>query len=277
MTISVRPELDPRIVRVPIADGTEIMMQTLVDQLRDWEDEPSNMSYPLLIKADGKTDLGGGIFTGITAILQNAQIEFEERITPVSTGTVTAGGGSSTLTDSGATFQADGVVRGAWVVNFTDQSVCTVRTVDSENQLTTTSLVEGSGNTFEISDNYKIWNIIQVEASGGNAVAIDDLGATISSVYTSFGTQVVRTEAVSSSIISSDTAAIADAVLASVIEGGLSLADVMRILLAADGGDVSGAATTEVTIIAADGSKTRIIATVDVDGNRTVTTLDGTI
>lgn len=64
---------------------------------------------------------------------------------------------------------------------------------------------------------------------------------------------------------------------AQVIENGVTVGDILRILLAADGGDVSGAATNTINIQAADGSKTRITATVDANGNRTVTLLDGSV
>jgi hypothetical protein len=56
---------------------------------------------------------------------------------------------------------------------------------------------------------------------------------------------------------------------------GMSAADAFRIMLAALAGKVSGAASTTVTIRAADDSKPRIVATVDADGNRTAVTLDG--
>ncbi len=61
------------------------------------------------------------------------------------------------------------------------------------------------------------------------------------------------------------------------VEGGLTVADVLRILLAGDAGNVSGGGTSTITIVAADGSKTRVIATVDANGNRTVTFLDGSL
>lgn len=200
MTVYVLPSESPRIVRVPISDGTEITAQELIDQLRTFEERPDSQSFPLMIKAEGKGDLGSGVLIGITATLQDAQVEFEERITPTSSGTVTSGGGATTLNDTAATFIADGVVRGSWVVNFTDQSVSTVKTVDSGIKLTTTTLVEGTGNTYDTSDVYKVWNIIQVEVSGGNLIAVDDVGADLSSVYTSFGTQVVRTASVSATL-----------------------------------------------------------------------------
>jgi hypothetical protein len=57
---------------------------------------------------------------------------------------------------------------------------------------------------------------------------------------------------------------------------GYSLEEALKLALAALAGEVSGAATTTVSIRAADDSKVRITATVDADGNRTALTLDET-
>ncbi len=200
MALRFLPSLTPRIIRVPIADGDTITLQEIIDQSRVIEEEPQNTAYERIVLAAGKTDLGGGISTGITGTLQNAQLEFEARTTPISTGTATAGGDSDTLVASGSTFQADGVLRGAWIVNFTDGSIGSVRTIDSEQQLTTTLLVEGASNDWATSDTFKIWNILQVEVSAGNLVAKDANDLSIDSIYTSFGNQVVRTGDTSASI-----------------------------------------------------------------------------
>jgi hypothetical protein len=58
------------------------------------------------------------------------------------------------------------------------------------------------------------------------------------------------------------------------VEGTLSVNDALRIILAASAGKLSGAATTTVTIRDTGDSTDRIVATVDVDGNRTAVTLD---
>lgn len=55
---------------------------------------------------------------------------------------------------------------------------------------------------------------------------------------------------------------------------GFNLEESQRVQLAALGGELSGAATSTNIIDAADGSKPRITATVDADGNRTAVTLD---
>lgn len=57
---------------------------------------------------------------------------------------------------------------------------------------------------------------------------------------------------------------------------GFSFEDSQKIILAAAGGKLSGAATPTNILRAADDSKARITATVDADGNRSAVTLDGT-
>tara|TARA_R110000744_G_scaffold377277_1_gene492143 strand:- start:559 stop:981 length:423 start_codon:yes stop_codon:yes gene_type:complete len=68
--------------------------------------------------------------------------------------------------------------------------------------------------------------------------------------------------------------------VAQVLSGGdidtYSLEDSLKLILAANVGVLSGAATNSIIIKAADGSKTRLTASVDVDGNRSAVTKDAT-
>jgi hypothetical protein len=85
--------------------------------------------------------------------------------------------------------------------------------------------------------------------------------------------------AIDAAALASDAAnEIADATLdrANGIETGFTLRQAFRIVLAALGGKLSGAATTTVTIRDAADAKARITATVDADGNRSAVTLDAT-
>jgi len=85
------------------------------------------------------------------------------------TGTADAGGSSTVLIDSVSTFVTDGVSVGDTIENTTDASVARVVSVDSETQITTTALKNGTDNTFSSGDsftiksvNYKInssWNL----------------------------------------------------------------------------------------------------------------------
>lgn len=67
---------------IPEADGDIITIQSMVNQIRTWEDNQVNLSYPRLLLATGKEDLGSGTKVGITAVLENARIKFAERGSP---------------------------------------------------------------------------------------------------------------------------------------------------------------------------------------------------
>jgi hypothetical protein len=59
------------------------------------------------------------------------------------------------------------------------------------------------------------------------------------------------------------------------IEGTYTAAELLRIMAAALAGELSGAATTTITIKGVDGTTDRIVATVTSDGDRTAIALDG--
>lgn len=60
-----------------------------------------------------------------------------------------------------------------------------------------------------------------------------------------------------------------------VVEGTLSLAQALRVMLAALAGKASGGGSTTITFRDVADAKARITATVDANGNRTAVTLDG--
>jgi hypothetical protein len=64
-----------------------------------------------------------------------------------------------------------------------------------------------------------------------------------------------------------------DALAAILAEIGIDLREAICLILAASVGKLSGAGTTTITIKGADNDTTRILATVDLDGNRTAVTL----
>jgi hypothetical protein len=74
-------DADPRIIWVE-SPSVELTVQDLVDTCRSIEADTINMAYPFLISAAGKEPLGGGVFVGITATLQNAVVAFEARPGP---------------------------------------------------------------------------------------------------------------------------------------------------------------------------------------------------
>lgn len=194
----------PRVFEVQ-APATQFIMQDVVDTARKLEDSFSGMAFEKLINASGKEDLGGGVKVGITVAMQNMLLAFAGRTTPAQTGTVTSNPGSpvagrDSFIDTAATFVTNSVARGSLVINFTDQSIAEVISVDSETQLTTKTLVNGIGNTYDVADVYHVFNIVQVSASGGNLVAVDDVGGTISPILPTAFTQVVLTSSSSATL-----------------------------------------------------------------------------
>lgn len=81
----------------------------------------------------------------------------------------------------------------------------------------------------------------------------------------------MQADTISSSALS---AAAVDEILDEVIEGSVTLRQALRLVIAALGGKLSGAATSTITIRDLGDAKNRITATVDGDGNRTAVTLD---
>jgi hypothetical protein len=198
--ITVNQLLSPRILRVA-APSTEVTIQDLHDTCRALEDDFENMPYPSLISSAGKEELGGGVSVGLTSTLQNVRLAFDARKTAVASGAATSTDATGTfLTDTAATFVAAAVEPGAWVVNLTDGSVCSVVRVLSETQIETDMLGGGADNQWTATDTYKIWNVAQVEVSGGNLVAVDSAGVPIDAILPTAGTQVVRTSASSATL-----------------------------------------------------------------------------
>lgn len=204
----------PRIITIPTAT-TSVDMEDYQDTLLDIEDDVEGILWEDLRETSGGQDLGGGVQVGWTMEMQNAITAFAPRTASVSSGTITTADSDGViLIDSGATFETDGVTPGAHIVNFTDQSVTTVISVDSETQLTCYPLGDGSDNEWGASDSYKVWNVTQCELAGGNNLAVDDMDATINPTLPTWGTQVLRTLSSSATLVGGSLTAesIADAV-----------------------------------------------------------------
>jgi len=196
--VTVNFQVNPRIITIPDT-LTDVLVQDLHDTVRDIEDElHDGMLYPRLISSAGKEALGGGVTVGLTATLQDAQLEFADRATATSTGTATSPDANGTkLVDTSANFVADGIKRGDTIINFTDQSIATVISVDGTDTITHGALVDGTENDWDTSDAYKVYAVVQCNISGGNVVAVDAAQAEIDPVSPSAFTQVIRTAAAS--------------------------------------------------------------------------------
>lgn len=184
-------QLSPRIITIP-APITEITIEDLQDTLLDLEQTEQGIVWPHLRNLSGGENLGGGTSVGFTMELQNAQIAFEARVNPKESGTATSTG-TNTLIDSTASFITNGVIPGAFIVNYDDKSFTTVISVDSETQITHQLLQKGSNNDWTIGDTYTVTNEIQCQVSGGNLVAVDTGGLEISPIFATVGTQILKT------------------------------------------------------------------------------------
>lgn len=201
--VTVEWWLSPRIITIP-SPIVSVSIEDLQDTLLDLEDDVSGMVWKHLRETSGGQNLGGGVLVGLTMELQNAQVAFEERTVPQESGTATATG-TTLLEDSTALFITNGVSRGAQVINYTDGSIGTVVSVDSETQVTHTALTGGLNNDWTIADSYSALNETRCEISGGNLVAVDGVGSDISPVFPTVGTFVIRTSSSSATLLNQET------------------------------------------------------------------------
>ena len=199
-SIIVYPEEVPRIIEV-LAPADEVTIQELVNLCREWEQSYEGMAYPQIIQASGKEDLGGSVSVGITAKLLNAQLMFTGRTTPINGGACTTGDSSGKiLIDAGGHFITDGLYPGCTVFNATTSAMATVSRVVSETELRSFRLSGGANAEWHVLDQYAVYPNVQCSISGGNLVASDDIGATISPVLQSPNVQVVRTSSASATL-----------------------------------------------------------------------------
>ncbi len=209
--VTVDFNTSPRIIEIA-APSTTITQQDLVDTLRELEARPEALQYPSLLSAAGKEDLGAGLQVGITTTLLDALLSFQARLTSVSSGTVTSASTTS-LIDSAATFVTDGVRRGSVIHNADDNHHADVLAVVSETELSVLHIVGGAENDYDVGESYEVFNIDQCTVTGGNLVALDNVGNPVNPIFPTFGTQVVISQSTSAAIlnlsdITSDVASI---------------------------------------------------------------------
>ena len=196
----------PRI-SVVLAPRTEYLAQDVVETTRKFEDSFRGMSEFKLVNASGKEDIGGGSFVGITYQFQDNQVQFEDRQTPAETGTITTGsvapvGGKILVVDAAADFVSAAVKRGSFIVNWDDQSIVSINDVVDLNTLRVKVPTSGIGNTYDISDNYSVFNVVKCNLGGGNATAVDDLASAIDPAVPSVGVFLTLEKSVSAGLVS---------------------------------------------------------------------------
>jgi hypothetical protein len=205
VNIIVHPLESPRIIEIP-EPQTEVGVQELHDAIRAWEDSFEGMSYPYLITTAGGENLGGEVTVGLTATLLNAQVYFPPRSTPIDNNETctTADTNGRTLISSTSTFITDSLVRGDVVYNSTTGSMSVILSIDSETQISHLPLTGGTRNDWQVGDSITTYNNPQCNISGGNLVAVDDIGDDISPVLNSPLAQVIRTAASSATLQEQD-------------------------------------------------------------------------
>jgi hypothetical protein len=194
----VYPHLSPRLIE--ITEDTDIDVQDLYNGLRAWEDSIPGMDYLPLVSGAGKEALSDTVSVGITITLLNAQVFFTPRTTIISSGIVTEGDSEGDLLiDSTSNFPIEGVYPGCTLYNKNDDSLGFAITVD------TTSIVHyqltgGTRNNWLIGDEYIVWPNQQCSISGGNLVAVNDVGVPISAIFPSPGVQILATSSASATL-----------------------------------------------------------------------------
>lgn len=199
--ITIEWPRSPRIVSVA-APSTEVTLQDLVDTLRGIEDQLDQLDDFHILNADGRQDLGGGDEVGITLELQNAVLQFEDRTVPDSTGSITTGDvNGETLIDIGADFVADAILAGAIVYNENDGSLASVIEVVNLTTLITRPLTNGADDQYDISDTYRVHNVIACVVKGGNLVAVDAVGDPADPLRSSLHTRISAEKATSAALV----------------------------------------------------------------------------
>jgi len=61
-----------KLIGVPQVDAAPLLMQSLINAIRDEEASERGIAYDVIADASGKDDLGGGVFTGITVSLRSS-------------------------------------------------------------------------------------------------------------------------------------------------------------------------------------------------------------
>ncbi len=86
-------------------DITDITIQGLLNAIREYEDEVTNMEIGKIVNAAGKEPLGGGVLVGITiTLLENWQVAFAARTGPTYVQCTITGGNLVATNSSGAIY-----------------------------------------------------------------------------------------------------------------------------------------------------------------------------
>jgi hypothetical protein len=195
--IRVDWSLSPRIIIIPYP-STELIIQDLVDTCRELEYDA--VSEPYLVAAAGKDDLGAGTKVGLTATLNNAVVLFEPRVVPLVESSITSISQLTSLNDSSANFTNSSIFPGCTIFNKTTGAFAIVTKIESLTSILHLALSGGIRQNWQIGDLYEIFPNDQCNISGGNLVAVDSTGTSMSPVMSSANTQIVKTSSASATL-----------------------------------------------------------------------------
>lgn len=103
--ITVDWAVSPRIIEVA-SPSVDVLVQDLIDTLRELEDELENISYKTIVRATGKEALTSDLNVGITCTLLNARLKFEDRAGPTFVRCDVLGGNLLAIDDAGSSMEA---------------------------------------------------------------------------------------------------------------------------------------------------------------------------
>jgi len=111
---------------------TDVSIQELINEIRDWEDDLDNMEWPKLVDGAGKEDLGGGTAVGITLSLRDCKLKFADRPGPDWV-VCNVGGGNLVATSGDLVTYVNPIEPSSYVtVTKTSSSSATLSTVELE-------------------------------------------------------------------------------------------------------------------------------------------------
>lgn len=229
------------------------------------------------LAADAVTEIATGVWANATRTVSAAtNITSTGGTVPITAGGLVSSDVTAISTDTTAANNAESFFDGTGYAG-TNNVIPTVTTVT--NGVTVTTNNDKTGYALSSAGVQAIWDALTSALTTVGSIGkllVDNINATISSRLASASYTAPDNAGITQ--IQSDIAALNDISAADVLAAGdidgYSLEEAQKLQLAAMAGKVSGAATTTVTIKAADDSKARITATVDSDGNRSALTLD---
>jgi len=227
--------------------------------------------YHTYAPADSETNytLVAFTFTGSGAIPATVQVytSVDANLDTIKTQTVTCAAGVTVLASVGTAATSTAQTGDSYAIVNGDHGLVSIQDDIDEILTDTGTTLQGELDGIQ-TDTEDIQARLPAALVSGRIDA--SVGAMASGVVTA---TAIATNAIDADALAADAV---DEILDEAVEGSYTLRHMIRLMGAALLGEVSGAGTTEVTFRDAADAKTRIVATVDADGNRSAVTLTET-